>query len=78
MFVKPPAMESTFFFEMKEERKVSYVKLVLRSIVAQKGANILFFYNFKYGANMALNVVLNLVLNSISSQNVNHKILSDV
>ena len=62
---------------MKEERKVSYVKLVLRSIVAQKGANILFFYNFKYGANMALNVVVNLVLNSISSQNVNHKILSD-
>ena len=56
---------------------MSYVKLVLRSIVAQKGANILFFYNLKYGANMALNVVVNLVLNSISSQNVNHKILSD-
>ena len=35
---------------MKEEFKVFCVKLVLWSIVAQKGTNILIFYIFEYGA----------------------------
>ena len=38
------------FFEMREECKVSCVKLVVWSIVAQKGTNILIFYIFEYGA----------------------------
>ena len=38
------------FFEMKEKCKVSYVKLVVWSIVAPKGTNILIFYIFEYGA----------------------------
>ena len=38
-----------FFFEMKEKCKVSCVKLVVCSIVAQKGTNILIFYIFEYG-----------------------------
>ena len=41
--------EHNFFLEMKEECKVFCVKLVLRSIVAQKGTNILIFYIFEYG-----------------------------
>ena len=44
------AMKSEFFFEMKEGCNVSFVKLVLWSIVAQKGTNILIFYIFEYGA----------------------------
>ena len=55
--------EHTFFSEMKGECEVFFVKLILRSIVPQKGTNILIF---EYGAIMVLNVVLNLVLNSIS------------
>ena len=43
-------MESTIFLEMKEERKVFCVKLVLWSMLAQKGTNILIFYIFKSGA----------------------------
>ena len=35
---------------MKEECKVSCVKIVVWSIVAQKGTNILVFYIFEYGA----------------------------
>ena len=35
---------------MKEERKLFCVKLILRSIVAQKDTNILIFYIFEYGA----------------------------
>ena len=38
------------FFEMKEQCKVSCVKLVVWSTVAQKGTNILIFYIFEYGA----------------------------
>ena len=34
---------------MKEECKVSCVKLVVWSIVAQKSTNILIFYVFEYG-----------------------------
>ena len=37
-------------FEMKEECKVSCVKLVVWSRVAQKGTYILILYIFKYGA----------------------------
>ena len=37
-------------FEMEKECKVFCVKLVLWSIVAQKGTNILVFYIFEYGA----------------------------
>ena len=42
--------EHNFFLEMKDECKVFCVKLVLWSIVAQKGTNILIFYIFEYGA----------------------------
>ena len=35
---------------MKEECKASCVKLVMWSIIAQKGTNILIFYIFEYGA----------------------------
>ena len=38
------------FFEMKEECKVSCVKLIVWWIVAQKGINILIFYIFESGA----------------------------
>ena len=38
------------FLEMKEECEVFCVKLILWSIVAQKGTNILIFYIFEYGA----------------------------
>ena len=55
-----------FYFEMKEKCKVSCVKLVVWSIVAQKGSNMLIFYISKMVLNMVLNVVLNLVLNTIS------------
>ena len=34
---------------MKRESKVSCVKLVVWSIVAQKGTNIVVFYLFEYG-----------------------------
>ena len=51
MFLKASAMESTvFFLEMKEECKVFCVKLILWSVVAQKGTDILIFYIFEYGA----------------------------
>ena len=43
-------VESKFFWEMKEECKVFFVRLVLWSIVTQKGTNILIFYIFVYGA----------------------------
>ena len=43
-------MKSAIFFEMKEECKVSCVKLVVWSIVAQKGTDLLIFYIFEYGA----------------------------
>ena len=42
--------ERKVFFEIKEECKVSCVKPVTWSIVAQKGTNILIFYIFEYGA----------------------------
>ena len=42
--------EHNFFLGMKDECKVFCVKLVLWSIVAQKGTNILIFYIFEYGA----------------------------
>ena len=35
---------------MKEECKVSYVKLIMWSIVARKSSNILIFYIFEYRA----------------------------
>ena len=35
---------------MKEECKVSCVKLVMWSIIVQKGTNILIFYIFEYDA----------------------------
>ena len=41
---------NVFFFEMKEECKVSCVKLVTWSIFARKSTNILIFYIFEYGA----------------------------
>ena len=50
MFLKASAMENAFFFQMKEECKTSCVKLVVWSIVAQKGINILISYIFEYGA----------------------------
>ena len=42
--------EHKLFLEMKEECKVFCVKLVLWSIVSQKGTNILIFYIFESGA----------------------------
>ena len=42
--------EHKFFLEMKEKCEVFCVKLILWSIVAQKGTNILIFYIFEYGA----------------------------
>ena len=42
--------EHNFFLEMKEECKLFCVKLILRSIVAQKDTNILIFYILEYGA----------------------------
>ena len=42
--------EHKIFLEMKEECEVFCVKLILWSIVAQKGTNILIFYIFEYGA----------------------------
>ena len=42
--------EREVLFEMKEVCKVSCVKLILWSIVAQKGTNILIFYIFESGA----------------------------
>ena len=41
---------ANFFFEMKDKCKVSYVKLVVWSIVAPKGTNMPIFYIFEYGA----------------------------
>ena len=41
--------ECKAFFGMKEECKVSCVKLVVWSIVAQKSTNILIFYVFECG-----------------------------
>ena len=42
--------EHKFVPEMKEECQVFCVKLILWSIVAQKGTNILIFYIFESGA----------------------------
>ena len=51
MFLKASVMESTnFYLEMKEKCEVLCLKLILSSIVALKGANILIFYIFEYGA----------------------------
>ena len=51
MFLKASAMKSTnFFLEIKEECKVFCIKLILWSIVAQIGTNILIFYIFVSGA----------------------------
>ena len=41
--------ERTVFLEMKEEREMFCVKLILWSIVPQEGTNILIFYFFEYG-----------------------------
>ena len=41
--------DAIFFFEIKKECKVSCVKLVGWSMVAQKGTNIVAFYLFEYG-----------------------------
>ena len=57
--------EYKYFLEMKEECELFCVKLILWSIVAQKGTNILIFIFSNMVLNMVLNVVLNLVLNSI-------------
>ena len=43
-------MESSIFFEMKEECKIPCVKIIVWSIVVQEGTNILIFYIFEYGA----------------------------
>ena len=51
MFLKDSAIESTILFlEMKKECEMFCVKLILWSVVAQKGTNILNFYFFEYGA----------------------------
>ena len=50
MILKASAMKHKLIFEIKEECKVSCVKIFLWSAVAQKGTNILFFYIFQYGA----------------------------
>ena len=50
MFLKDSAMRAQIFFEIKEECKVSCVKIFLWSIVTQEGTNILIFYIFEYGA----------------------------
>ena len=50
MFLKASAMENAFCLKMKGECKVSCVKSVVWSIVAQKDTNILIFYIFEYGA----------------------------
>ena len=42
--------EHKFFLEMKEQCKVFCVKLVLWSVFAQIGTNILIFYIFEFGA----------------------------
>ena len=50
IFPKDPAMESANFFETKEGCKEFCVKLIVWSIVAQEGTNILNSYIFEYGA----------------------------
>ena len=45
--------EGILFFEMKEEYKVSHVKITALLIVAKKGTNTLIFYIFEYGAEHA-------------------------
>ena len=42
--------EHIFFLEIKEECEVFCVKLIVWSVAAQKGTNMLFFYIFEYGA----------------------------
>ena len=42
--------EHTVFLEMKEECEMFWVKLILWSIVPQKGTNILIVYIFEYDA----------------------------
>ena len=49
MFLKASAMERAIFLEMKEKCKMSLVKLIVWSIVAQKSTTILFLYIFEYG-----------------------------
>ena len=48
MFLKASVMKSTIFFG--NECEVFCVKLILWSIIAQKGTNLLIFYIFEYGA----------------------------
>ena len=51
MFLEASAMDSgNFFFEIKKLCKLSYIKIFLLSIVAQKDTNTLIFYIFEYGA----------------------------
>ena len=50
MFLKASEIDSATFFEVKVECRVSCVKLVVWSIVAQKGTDILIFYIFQYDA----------------------------
>ena len=68
-------MESAFFLrrggEMKQESKVSSVKIIARSIVVNEGTDTLTFLILSnMRLNMVLNVVLNLVLNSSSCGNL--------
>ena len=42
--------EHIFFLEMKKECEVFCVRLILWSIVAQKGTNMLIFYILEYSA----------------------------
>ena len=44
MFLKASTMERAIFLEMKEKCKMSLVKLIVWSIVAQKSTKILFLY----------------------------------
>ena len=46
--------ECKYFDRMKEKCRVFCVKLVVWSVVAQKGTNILIFYIFEYGAEYGL------------------------
>ena len=50
MFLKASALESAIFFEIKEECNMFCVKLIVWSIVAQEGTNIIIFHIYEYGA----------------------------
>ena len=72
MFLKASEIDSATFFEMKVECRVSCVKLVVWSIVAQKGTNILIFIF----SNMMLNMVVNVAGNLLEISKVTGRILS--